>query len=325
MGREGKGNGRAHTKAWRRRRASVCTPPDRWNDLDIGNDAVAASCRRVVGAGTADSTHLVRSVISEVYKGGVDTIEYINGKTKQGSNYCIDAIGGELYADGHHDFFGLFPCDSGDPNQDFNHEKFAAGQPGVLELSEFNFPPMALDEVVSMYNTGTKNGAEIHGEWKTSEITERTKWVLSAVPAPTTRRALLAKQGLRHRRVGVVQERARGGKVGRRPVAARHLGLLEAAGVVPPPFPIPSPSPPRPILVPPHTLPFPSALRKAAVSLLLSRGRGPRRAKCTIRSRPRRAAAARRRRRRGPSPRRPRARPRGPPRRRAAGPRPRGR
>jgi len=90
----------------------------------------------------------------------------------------------------------FYECDPGDPNQDFNHEKFAAGLPGVLELSEFNFPPMAPDERVSMYNTGTKNGAEIHGEWKTSEITERTKWVLSPVPVPTTRRQLAATASL---------------------------------------------------------------------------------------------------------------------------------
>jgi len=130
------------------------------------------------------------------YAGGVDTIEYINGETKKPSGYCIDAIGGDVYADGHHDYFGLYECDPGDPNQDFNHEKFAAGLPGVLELSEFNFPPMAPDERVSMYNTGTKNGAEIHGEWKTSEITERTKWVLSPVPVPTTRRQLAATASL---------------------------------------------------------------------------------------------------------------------------------
>ena len=35
-------------RAWRRRRASVCAPPDRWNDFETGSGTVASSRRLVV-------------------------------------------------------------------------------------------------------------------------------------------------------------------------------------------------------------------------------------------------------------------------------------
>ena len=51
-GRRGEGRdwGRATQllRAWRRRRASVCAPPDRWNDFETGSGTVASSRRRVV-------------------------------------------------------------------------------------------------------------------------------------------------------------------------------------------------------------------------------------------------------------------------------------
>ena len=49
-GREGKGLGKSAQllRAWRRRRASVCAPPDRWNDFETGSGTVASSRRLVV-------------------------------------------------------------------------------------------------------------------------------------------------------------------------------------------------------------------------------------------------------------------------------------
>ena len=59
MGRAGgrRGEGRDWGKAtqllraWRRRRASVCAPPDRWNDFETGSGTVASSRRRAGGVG----------------------------------------------------------------------------------------------------------------------------------------------------------------------------------------------------------------------------------------------------------------------------------
>ena len=51
-GRRGEGRdwGRATQllRAWRRRRASVCAPPDRWNDFETGSGTVASSRRRTI-------------------------------------------------------------------------------------------------------------------------------------------------------------------------------------------------------------------------------------------------------------------------------------
>ena len=46
--KEGRGRATQLLRAWRRRRASVCAPPDRWNDFETGSGTVASSRRLVV-------------------------------------------------------------------------------------------------------------------------------------------------------------------------------------------------------------------------------------------------------------------------------------
>ena len=49
--KEGRGRATQLLRAWRRRRASVCAPPDRWNDFETGSGTVASSRRRAGGVG----------------------------------------------------------------------------------------------------------------------------------------------------------------------------------------------------------------------------------------------------------------------------------
>lgn len=93
-------------------------------------------------------------------------------------------------------------------------------------------------------------------------------------PASAPRKGLLV-----HRRVGLVPAGARGGQVGRRPVAARHLGLLDAGpGTSPFPFlPTPAPSRPRPDPLPPrHSRPVSRAPNSRSLPTCLFPGAGRR-------------------------------------------------
>ena len=65
-GRRGEGRdwGRATQllRAWRRRRASVCAPPDRWNDFETGSGTVASSRRRAGGAVVREVAESLRDI-----------------------------------------------------------------------------------------------------------------------------------------------------------------------------------------------------------------------------------------------------------------------
>ena len=88
-----------------------------------------------------------------------------------------------------------------------------------------------------------------------------------------------------HRRVGLVPAGARGGQVGRRPVAARHLGLLDAGpGTSPFPFlPTPAPSRPRPDPLPPRpSRPVSRAPNSRSLPTCLFPGAGRRRVRSRL-------------------------------------------